>query len=449
METLLRGVRELYRFTQRHPLRAVVVLWLALALVVSVGDAVTGKVRRDFASYSLAAAKTMFQGGNPYSRGDAQTSYKYFPLNATLLWPFTKMPLPIAQGIWTATNATLLVISLWAHRYIWARNLRVPWWVWAIAFAVALRFFVKNLRLGQWNTTVYCLSFLGLTAIYHGRERVGAFLTSLAAALKYMPSFFAIYLALRGRWRAAVLMLAGFCFWVLVVPTLVHGPARHWELLKNYWGRASKQYEGMVSGDYTSSLSLRSTVMRMTSDVKPRIPDPDTYDFTVVLLPKETARRLSEVVAYATLVATLGMTFLVTRRQTQSTSADQGTDERTGRAAAEILSEFLLIGLWYTTFLMISPESRTPHFLTTFTPAFALGVCLANEICARKVKTPVALLLGASALFLLLGSEISEHARYHLILKGLGCYAWAQIALWLACSVAIMDLTATSQTEPS
>lgn len=449
MEILLRGFREFYRVTQRHPLRAVVVLWLALAIVVSVGDAVTGKVRRDFTSYSLAAAKTMFQGGNPYSREDAQTSYKYFPLNATLLWPFTKMPLPIAQGLWTATNATLLVLCLWAHRRIWARDLRVPWWVWAIALAVALRFFVKNLRLGQWNTSVYCLSFLGLTAIYHARERAGALLASLAAALKYMPSFFAIYLALRGRWRAALFMLLGFCLWVLVVPTLVHGPQRHWELLKNYWGRASKQYKGMVSTDYTSSLSLRSTVMRMTSEVKPRIPDPDTYDFTVVLLPKETARRLSEFVAYATLVATLGVTLLVTRRQTQASSVDQEANPRTRWEASQVLSELLLIGLWYTMFLMISPESRTPHFLTMFTPAFALGVGIANEVFPRRAKPAIAILLGASALFLLLGSEISEHARYHLILKGLGCYAWAQVALWLACSIALTSSTVPTQTRSS
>ncbi|MCX7625961.1 MAG: DUF2029 domain-containing protein [Candidatus Sumerlaeaceae bacterium] len=449
METIRRALSKLCRMTETHPFRAVLALWLVLAIVITVGDAVTGKVRRDFASYSLAAAKTMFQGGNPYSRDEAQTSYKYFPLNATLLWPFTKMPLPLAQGIWTATNATLLGICLWVHRRVWARELRVPWWVWAIALAVGLRFFVKNLRLGQWNTSVYCLSFLGLSAIVFGKERLGAFLSSLAAGLKYLPGFFALYLVLRGRWRAAALMVAGFCFWVLVFPTLVHGPGRHWELLQNYWGRASKQYQGMVSGDYTSSLSLRSTVMRMTSEVKPRFPDPDTYDFTIVVLPRETARQLSEFVAYVTLASAMFTTLLVSRRLAAAQNFEPPSDNPRSSGIFQNLTELLLVGLWYTTLLMISPESRMPHFLSLFTPAFALSVALANSAIVGKAKYVVSVLLGVATLSLLLGSEIWEHLRYHLVLKGLGCYAWAQLALWAACILAVLQLTKSGQERSS
>jgi len=426
------AIQKLVRCAERRPVITLVLMWLALALLISVSDGVTGDLRRDFTSYSLAAAKTMYAGGNPYAREDSRGSYKYFPLNATLLWPFTKLPVPVAQGVWTATNATLLLVCLWAHRRLWAKDLRVPWWVWAIALGVALRFFVKNLRLGQWNTSVYCLSFLGLTLIYRGREYVGAALTALAAGLKYLPSFFVLFLLIRRRPRAAASMVAAYVFWVLILPTLVLGPQRHAELLRQYWTRATKQYQGMVSPEYTSSLSLRSTVMRMTSEVKPRLVDPDTYDVTIIHLPKDTARTLSEIVAYVVLGATVLVTVIATRREREAWGRLPAGPAPTNDMPVRPLVELVLIGLWYTTFLMISPESRSPHFLTLFTPAFAVATVLANCPAPPTIRRCTAIFLGAAVAFLLLSAEVFKHATYHLWASGLGAYAWAQVALWVA-----------------
>jgi hypothetical protein len=428
--------KALITWVERSPVRALAALWLVLAIVVSTGDALTGSTRRDFTSYSLAAARTMYQGGNPYSREDAKTSYKYLPLNATLLWPFTRMPVALAQGMWTATNVVLLAVCLWAHRRLWAHELCVPWWVWAVALAVGLRFFVKNIRLGQWNTSVYCLSFLGLTVLYRGRAWLGGALLALAAALKYMPSFFVVLLGLERRWRAMAIVVLAYVGWVFVLPTIVHGPSRHLELLALYRQKAAKSYNHMLDGDYTSSLSLRSTVMRLTSPIKSRLPNPDAYDFTIVLLPKATARLLSEAVALVVFLATVGASWYILRRQA-SLRAESRPESASFDNPLGAMQQLLLIGLWYTMLLMISPETRTPHFLTLFTPAFALSLVLANWRWHAARRALVALLLGAATVFLLATAEISEKARYHLIASGLGAYAWAQVAMWLACLFAL------------
>jgi hypothetical protein len=416
-------------------------VWFILGACISLSDWIGHETRCDFSRYSLAASRTLFSGGDPYSREDAQTSYKYFPLNAVLLGPFTKVPDPVAQGFWTATNLMLLGACLWAHRKLWAKDLRVPWWVWGVALAVGLRFFVKNIRLGQWNTSVYCLSFLGLTAIWACRERFGAWLVALSAALKYLPSFFVLYLAMRRKWKPAAWMIIAYLFWVLVFPTLVLGVERHTELLGRFYLRATKQYQGMTSPDYTSSHSLRSTLMRMTSEVKPRLPDPDVYDFTVITLPKEVAKRLSEVVAYAVLGLTIGITLFVTRNETSfQRSVDNWAASGETSRGVNLLRELLLIGLWYTTLLMISPETRQPHFLTLFTPSFALALWLANVSVHPSVRKIVTVLVAAGIFFILTPSEIFHHARYHLIASGLGFYAWAQVAFWLASALAIVSM---------
>ena len=426
----------------RYPVRMILLTWLMLAVCITARDAVTGKNRRDFTDYSLAAARITYNGGDPYQREEGRGTYKYFPLNATLLWPFIHLPVPLSQGIWTATNIVLLGLCLWAHRAVWTRQMRVPWWVWAVAIAVALRFFVKNLRLGQWNTSVYCLSFLGLTLIYRGRAWLGGLLVALAAGLKYLPSFFLIFLALRRRWLACAAMVLGYVFWVLFLPTVVHGPQRHWELLEKYWARAAKSYRGMVGPEYTSSHSLRSTLMRMTSEVKPRLPDPDVYDVTIVQLPKETARRLSEVIAWVILASTVTVTGIASRRSQQFEVGSSCAGHDRLAEATRGLRELLLVGLWYVTFLMISPETRTAHFLTLFTPAFALGVALAYWRGADVWRWLMIALLGAAVVMLLAVSEILEEAQYHLVASGLGFYAWSQVALWGATVIALLSHSA-------
>ncbi len=428
--------KRLDNFFRHYPVRAVVLAWLCLSLIISVHDTLKGNLRRDFTRYSRAASIALFEGKDPYEKDPKRGTYKYYPLNATILWPFTKMPVPIAQGIWTATNITLLALCLWAHRRIWTVQLRVPWWVWAIAFAVALRFFVKNLRLGQWNTSVYCLSFLGLTALYRGRVWLGGQLVGLAAGLKYLPSFFLLYGALRRHWLACATMLAGYVTWVFLFPSVVLGPSRHLDLLHRFCERARDEYRAMTEPEYTSSLSLRSTVMRMTSAVKPRLPDPDVYDFTIVQLPVGVARKLATATAIVVLVLMASATLLATRRWGGWAESLGSTAPAPPTPPTNALRELCLIGAWYATFLMISPETRSPHHLTLFTAAYASAAALAKSQGAAWSRRLSALSLVAGMIMLLAPAEIAEKARYHLIASGLGCYAWGQLALWFACILA-------------
>ncbi|AXA37053.1 MAG: DUF2029 domain-containing protein [Candidatus Hydrogenedentota bacterium] len=406
--------------------------WLILAGAVSLLDWRADRVRRDFTAYSLQASRTLYAGGDPYAREEARTSYKYFPLNAVLLGPFTNLPIPVAQGIWTATNCFLLGFCLYAHRRWMPRDMRIPWWVWLVALAIAGRFFIKNIRLGQWNTSVYCLSFLGLLALHRAREVTGALTLSLAAALKYMPSFFTLYWIARREWRKALLVLLGGIFWILVFPTVILGPTRHAELLEKYWAKATKQYKGMTEAEYTSSHSLRSTLVRLTSDVKPRLPDPDRYDFTVVRLDKNLARALGEAAAVTALGLALLLTLWATRRE-----SFLPTEHR----------DLLLVGFWYVTLLMISPESRTPHFLTLFTPSFALALAASNPRYTPKMRRALKTCLGAAIVFALGNAEIFEHARYHLIATGVGFYAWAQVTLAIGVFLALRGSVVSSHSS--
>lgn len=399
----------------------VVAALFALAFAVAWSDARKGKTRGDFTRYSLAASRVLYEGGNPYAKGETGASYKYFPINAVLLWPFTLVPIPIAQGFWTSLNIGLLGCCLYMHRRMLA-GIRIPWWVWALALSIAFRLFVKNLRLGQWNTSVYCLAFLGIACLPR-RRLAGALSLALAAALKYMPAFLLLYLVARRDWKSAGATAIAMAFWILIVPTVVLGPQRHLELLQNFRERAAKHYGGMTQGEFTSSLSLRSTIVRMTSDVRPRLDELEGYDVVLLRLDRNLARALGESAAIAILGAALLFTVVAFRRRTTLEPGHR---------------DLLLVGLWFLVLLMISPEARSPHFLTTFTPSFALAATVADNMHSPRIRRLLMGMLVAGIVLLNAPSELFEGATYNLLFTALGFHSLSTIVLAAAivCAVA-------------
>src|SRR5690606_14273849 len=144
-----------------------------------------------------------------------QHHYKYFPANAILLQPFTWINIYVAQGIWFALSLGLVIWAFAALRAM-LRPTKLPWWVYFITVAVSFRLITMNLRLGQWNTSVFCLSIIGLRYL-HARRWWGGVLLGLAITLKFMPAIFLAYLAARRRWRDLLVTCAAVLFWVFLL----------------------------------------------------------------------------------------------------------------------------------------------------------------------------------------------------------------------------------------
>lgn len=326
--------------------------FLLLAAVVGFSDQASGKVRKDFTEYSLAAARVMFAGGNPYNKAETGQNFKYLPANAVLLYPWTKLPNCAAQGAWVSLNLLLLVACMKAHGSFLART-RVPWWVWGLALAVSLRFMVMCFRLGQWNLPVYSLAFLGVVLLHRGRL-AGAWLLGLSAVLKYMPAFFIVFLLARRKWTQALAVTAAIVFWAFVMPTLVLGPQRHAELLRSYKASSAKFYAGMTEGKTVSSVSVRAYTYRLLTPAAVHV-DKVLYFTNVADLPRKTAKHVATGVALVILLAAAGFVAWKSRFPLNDSEA------------------LLLIGLWFCVLLMISPEVRNAQLLTLFTPTFALA----------------------------------------------------------------------------
>jgi hypothetical protein len=346
----------------------VAVTLLTVAIGISALDARKGRIRNDFTNYSLAASRVLFAGGNPYSKQETSgKNYKYFPLNATLLGPLTLVPIPVAQGIWTAINVGLLMWCFWLHRGA-ALPSRAPRWVWVASLAIVGSFIIKNLALGQWNTSVYCLTFAGL-ALARERPWKGAAVLGLAAALKYMPAFFILYFAVRRQWKAMFATALAMAFWVLIAPSLVLGPQRNIELLHAFRAKARDSYGKMTSKDSVVGQSLRSTLYAYLTPAL-KADDDNEHLIRVFNLPSATALLLVRTLSIALLA---GVSALSAWR-------------RARHPADPPVMWLLEAGAWFLVILLISPEVRKAHLITTFTPLFALGLVVSQKAADVRMR---------------------------------------------------------------
>lgn len=353
-------------------------------------------IRGDFTTFSLAAAYAVRRGENPYERDnvvvfqeDAYPSsafvsggthkvpwnrqpgknFKYFPLNAVILLPFTFLPVPAAQGVWFALHLTLLIWVLRAHGRL-AGASRVGIFVWGGAFLLAVRFFQDNLNLGQWNLPVYNLTILGLwLMIVRRRVWWGGLLVGLAAGLKFMPLGFVLYFLVRRQWKAAAAIGVSLLFWVLVVPSVVLGPARHGELLREYQAQIVRQMDNREESGGVTGHSLLVTIKAYLSPVERKGEKDDTrYRINVLNLDPGFAALVAQAVCIA-LVAVTGWAC--------------------GRDASRFVPErriLIELGLWFMLFLLISPEVRRAQMLSVFTAGFGLMLTWSERRVSTRLR---------------------------------------------------------------
>lgn len=399
---------------------------IAAAVFVSISDARRGRVRGDFTRFSLAASRALLQGENPYIKDNVGRNYKYLPTNAVLLFPLAPLPNHVAQGIWFACNTGLIIACVRRHRAL-LQGLRVPWWVLLIAFGMTFRLIWMNLKLGQWNLPVYCLALVGLEMLHRDRLR-GALLVGLAATLKYMPAFFLLYFALRREWRKAGALAAAIVLWVFLVPGLVLGPLRHFELLGHFYTASTHRLHDISRGERSSSLSLRSTVYRMVSPVYIELENKHYYT-NLFHLDRAQAARVADGVALAVLMGTGALTFFVVRR----------------RPKLPPEGNLLLIGGWFLSFLMISPGVRHAQLLTLFTPTYAVTALLVSPRVGKGLKRTIAVSLPVVLVLITAPAEIIREARYQLLFEAWGSLAWATVIL---AALTVAGLLQVSRPEP-
>ncbi len=196
--------------------------FLALLLVLAVLAVVLGQHPRrglDFRVYLLAAERFL-AGAALYPASDGFMPFKYAPLTAPLLLPFTLRPARAAAALWNLGSiAALAVLAHYASRAVPGSGERAPWpWAPVLATLALLPAFHLELFYAQVDGVMLLLLALAAVGAERGRTWGPAVAFALAVLLKPPAALLALFLLARRHWR--VLAASVGVGLLLAVPSL-------------------------------------------------------------------------------------------------------------------------------------------------------------------------------------------------------------------------------------
>ncbi len=302
-----------------------------------------------------------------------ERNFRYLPAFAVLMAPLGLLPPRAAGTLWALGNAAAFVLILWVSfrlcRRLGAR--RTLFWV-PVLFA--LRYGWDNLSLGQVNPLVILCALAGIHLVEKGRDAAGGLLTGLGAAVKFTPLILVAVYAVRGRGRAAVFSILGLLLFAVVLPGAVLGPGRLIRLTETVWHRQGEALVVRAEQEDVPGESLKAMWYRIAGPLPLRFRG-RTLDVSLGLVSERQALWGYRVTA----LLLLAWLFRLARRR------------RDGAAAP------LVWGAALGTLLLVSPETRQPHFLYLTPGVAALAASLGREGLSRARKR----LLGGTLLVVL------------------------------------------------
>lgn len=250
----------------------VIVGVVAVGLALAIPQGLRQHIGQDFAVFwqagrSFATGGPLYHGYPPGAR-----QFKYPPFAALIFTPLALFPLPVAAVIVSFLNLGLWIAAVFLTRDIVARTFpdrNHSWLPLALAVVLSAQFFLDNFHHVQVNGVILVMVLLGIRAYLEGYDVRAAAAIVTATAIKITPIFFAAWLVIRGRRRAALatIPIALAC---VLVPLLVRGPSRGADELVEYYHTFLERHEHGEIGDYGAGQNIAALVSRMTRGTETR-----------------------------------------------------------------------------------------------------------------------------------------------------------------------------------
>ncbi|HKM53619.1 MAG TPA: glycosyltransferase family 87 protein [Isosphaeraceae bacterium] len=403
--------------------------WTLLAALLLAGFAVPFALRKnsEWETVYVAAARHLWAGEDIYT-----SNYLYPPFMAWLTIPFTVLP-PLADRL--AFYALNVVCLLAFVRWSWqlasvpkgdgalgprstGEFTRTELAIGALGLLVALPFALDCLTHQQNDLLLAALLLGGCRLLSVQRPMLAATLFGLAAGIKCTPLLWAPYLALRGRWRAA-LWVPCVALAVNLLPNLVSTPEQGGMWLGTWVARYLKPmgtaaaYPGVWGSEIIYNHSLSGLANRMlVVDWTGTGANFQVVERSAPLSPVQV-----KLLLYGVELALVLGAWIVMRRSRVA---------RTGYPPA-LPAEPLEYCIVLLLMLLLSPMSSKPHFCTLFLPGF----CLARLAVQQRDRVVATLLVSALVAAMLANKDLWGDTIYTFTLWH-GCVTWSALLLLAA-----------------
>lgn len=375
----------------------------------------------EFIDVYVRAGAQLFKGEDFYAPGFA---YLYPPFAALAAAPFALIPEWLARAIWFAVNivaATVMIFGAWRlaggpSRWDFSPAARGEWIAISVGLACSISFVLNAFAHQQTDILIGALIIGGATVLRSGRDACGGALLGLAASFKATPLLWAPYLALRGRWLAAVLVGA-LAVALNLLPDLVNSPPGGGIWLADWATRfvlPTQDFNavlGLWGSDLIYNQALGGTVQRIVNTVPHLFKANPTVDIRPLV-----ASTTLKLIVYAIFAALIAVSIAVARRRTDPLPA--GAPDR------EVFEYSIVLILM----LLMSPMSGRAHFGILVLPAF----CLTRTALVTKSRFLWGLTV-AAALLAIFGNKDLVGTHLHFILLWVGSTTVVTLMLWVGC----------------
>jgi len=374
-----------------------------------------------------------------------ERGYRYSPALAVLLSPFGALSPRPAFVAWSALCAGLTVLGIGLSASLAMRLLpggRPAWLPAAAAFLPLLALYVENVKLGQMNCLAFGLSLGALWSFDRGRDRAAGLLAAGAAVAKHMPVVLLLWFAWKRRWNAALWGLGALAVLGYLVPTVVLGPAGHHGLLRQWVAQEDHLVTEEVAPPGASATpttvhaagqSLKAILYRYLT--RTRYEHLENLTLTKEGIAKGegilvNGGRQWEPAAVGR--AWWAAMFLVLLAAAVATAPPAGGESRGGPLFA------LEAGMLLAALLLVSPESRNPHF-QMLAPGYAgLAALLAAGRPRGRARWVVLGLAAAGAALVLLPTQGLVGRRAADVLLAHGSIGFGAVLVAAALAMALL-----------
>jgi hypothetical protein len=155
----------------------------------------------DYQVFHLAGERFL-SGEMLYRAADGHYQFKYMPFSAAYFMLFSLLPLVWGKFAWFIAMVVSSTIILCASFKL-SRN-RDQLWLWIVlpTLLVMLRFYYRELELGQSNVVMFALLMLMVHFLLVHRDKTAGLMLGIAVTLKPYAIIFLPYLLLKRRWQA-------------------------------------------------------------------------------------------------------------------------------------------------------------------------------------------------------------------------------------------------------
>lgn len=222
-------------------------------------------VKKDMIDFGVCyqGGKRVLKGEALYRVPDGHLQYKYSPVSAVFFSVFTLLPYELAKFLWYLSELIFLFLSLFISYDILPSKQKKKGLVLIFSFLVLVKFFGREIELGQVNIFIFFLLIMMVKALLNENDVKGGLFLGFSLIFKPYGLVFLPYFILKKRFKLIASGL-GTLLIGLILPVIFYGLRGNIAVLKEWQETLTQSTPGLI--DQYDNASIFAFFLKIVPD---------------------------------------------------------------------------------------------------------------------------------------------------------------------------------------